>query len=102
MDDNEGSVLDSDDDDDSDNNSAEVDKAVCCGKSMLVDLMGHDDNAESDPLVHLDGIEEKPDDDNQMNGTFKIILSVSPLTFLLTLDEAFQKKCTITSPRMIS
>ncbi|VDN96002.1 unnamed protein product [Rodentolepis nana] len=36
---------------------------------MLVDLMGNNDNAETDPLVHLDGIEEKQESlDDQMSG----------------------------------
>ncbi len=35
---------------------------------MLVDLMGHEDQAESDPLVHLDGIEERPDGEERMDG----------------------------------
>lgn len=39
-------------------------------KAMLIDLIGNNDNAESDPLVHLDGVEEKPDEvlDEQMDG----------------------------------
>ncbi|VDM18331.1 unnamed protein product [Hydatigera taeniaeformis] len=41
-------------------------------KPMLVDLMGHDDNANSDPLVHLDGVEQRPGD-GQIDGQFALV-----------------------------
>ncbi|VDK43623.1 unnamed protein product [Taenia asiatica] len=73
--DEKGGVVDSDDDDEEDDLDRE--RGTLRVKPMLVDLVGHDDNAHSDPLVHLDGVEQKPDDEDQMD------------------DETFQKKCAI-------
>uniref|UniRef100_A0A5K3EJD6 GPN-loop GTPase n=1 Tax=Mesocestoides corti TaxID=53468 RepID=A0A5K3EJD6_MESCO len=65
---------------DSDDDEDDEDSPTRCAKPMLVDLVGQDDNAESDPLVHLDGIEEKPDSDLQID------------------DETFQKNCAVSVP----
>ncbi|CDS42487.1 GPN loop GTPase 1 [Echinococcus multilocularis] len=74
VDDERGSAVDSDDDEE---DVVDEGRGRRCVRPMLVDLVGHDDNADSDPLVHLDGVEQKPDDVDQID------------------DETFQKKCTI-------
>ncbi|VDL18853.1 unnamed protein product [Hymenolepis diminuta] len=58
------------DSDDEGNDDEAEDGPSCSEKTMLVDLVGDSDNAETDPLVHLDGVEEKPDEvlDEQMKG----------------------------------
>lgn len=64
------SVSDEIDSDDEGNDDKAEDGPSWSEKTMLVDLVGNSDNAETDPLVHLDGVEEKPDEvlDEQMNG----------------------------------
>nr|CDS27214.1 GPN loop GTPase 1 [Hymenolepis microstoma] len=71
--------VDSEDSDDYVNDQAE-DGPSWPEKSMLVDLVGNSDNAETDPLVHLDGIEEKQEAlDDQMSA------------------EEFRKKCAVST-----
>lgn len=72
MGDGKGSVVDEDDDEDED--GLDDEGGTFRVKPMLVDLVGRDDNAHSDPLVHLDGVEQKPDDDDQMDGLFMSLL----------------------------